>query len=236
MKHSLIILAILAICVYPDSASSREGWGESRVDDMDTPVPGRFIGPGGTQPYSGLTDAMHGKFMQNEEYAEADGLLNGTWQACKASMPQEEFRLLQEDQRRWLNGLRDSEAAKLADRMSLVTAYATVIRDRAERLAARIAVKPRSGEYEAGFGGFLASVAGDNVVIEGNASWEQNTCEFDGHGRISSGWIRMRHSDFPDYFLLFTKKGARIYSPASGMAQGCGYNVSFDGEYRFARK
>ena len=186
-----------------------------------------YIGPS----RSSLDSDFHREAMDNPDYALADGLLNATWNLLKKNLPGYEYESLLQEQRRWLAEGRDRAARRYMDEMSETRAYARAIMDRVHELTRRIGVIPKSGSYSSSWGSFRATVNGGRVFVEGDAYHGQNTCGYDGTGNMGNGWIRMSHSDFPDFYILFMPHGAEIFYNSGGVNQGCGASVEFGGTY-----
>lgn len=234
MKSAAIILT-LAFFLFSFADSARAAGGQSPVDGIEgysenAPMPKKRLSRTlGARP---MTDAMHNEFMQNDDYALADGLLNLSWKLAKKHLPSMEYEELLDSQRAWVKGGRDADAAALMEKMGPSEAYAKVTMERAQDIADLISARPRSGNYAARQAGFKATVENSHVSIAGDSQAGAHTCDFEGNGRIRNGWIRMEHDGFDDFYLLFTRKGAVIFYNSSELGQGCGSGAGFDMEYR----
>lgn len=180
-----------------------------------------------------LTEPLHNKYSQESEtYALADVLLNATWKQVKPNVNNAQYKQILQEQRQWASKGRDAAASRYAASMPEVEAFAKAMQDRTTELAKLIAVEPMRGTFNNKFAEFTAILQGDSVLVEGDSQSEQgNLCGFDGKGTVGKGWITMKHDDFPDFYILFTPKGAQVAYTTSGEAQGCGANVGFSGSY-----
>lgn len=242
-KTAFLSIMMVAILTWAMPLCANPMHGQSRVDgegSMSSGEPpwaklGKKQKPRNSseeqRPRNSLTEAKHQEFMNNEAYAEADSLLNATWSLMKTNLSNAEYRELQSSQRQWINSGREKEAAEFMDQYPPAEAYAKAIRRRADMLAADISTRPRNGSFQAAESEFAAKVNGTTISIEGNAFHGQNLCDYDGVGKITRGWITMRHDDLPDFYLLFTRNGATIFYDESGMSQGCGMGVEFKDDY-----
>lgn len=183
-----------------------------------------------------LNDKLHSQFMENESYALADALLNATWKQVKPNVSEAQYKQILQQQRQWASKGRDEAASRYAASMPEAEAFTKAMQERTAELVGMVAADPVRGSYAAKEAGFTAVVMQDGTIaIEGDAASEQgNVCSFDGKGKAAKGWITMKHDDAPDFYLLFTIKGAQIAYTTSGESQGCGMGVSFN--YSYARK
>lgn len=183
-----------------------------------------------------LTDLLHNKYSQESEpYALADTLLNATWKQVKPNVNEEQYKQILQQQRQWASKGRDEAASRYAASMPEAEAFTTAMQERTAELVSIVAADPMRGTYEGKLAGFTAVMQDGAIVIEGDAASEQgNVCSFDGRGKAAKGWITMQHADAPDFYLLFTAKGAQIAYITSGESQGCGMGVGFN--YSYARK
>lgn len=182
-----------------------------------------------------LNDKLHNQFMENENYALADALLNATWKQIKPNVNEAQYKQILQQQRQWASKGRDEAASRYAASMPEAEAFTTAMQERTAELVSIVAADPMRGTYEGKLAGFTAVMQDGAIVIEGDAASEQgNVCSFDGKGKAAKGWITMKHADAPDFYLLFTAKGAQIAYITSGESQGCGMGVGFN--YSYARK
>lgn len=234
MKLSQKLMLFTATIAFMLPVENLSSWAaQAPADGMESATPATSAQ---RRQIAKLTERLHQQFMQNEEYAEADALLNATWQLLKTNLSKSEYKEIQASQREWIRRGRAEEAEALMGSHDAADAYAIVIRKRANALAEEISSRPRPGTYKSAEAQFTVSVNGDTVSITGDAFHGQNTCDFDGTGRQGEGWISMRHDDFPDYYLLFTSKGATIHFHQMGETQGCGRGVSFADDYVYSGK
>lgn len=177
-----------------------------------------------------LNDKLHAQFMQNEQYALADALLNATWKQIKPNVSEAQFKQILQEQRQWASKGRDEAASRYSASMPDVAAFTKAMQDRATVLAGIVTSAPVQGTFDSKDAEFTVSIQGDTISIVGDAGNDQgNTCSFDGKGTVNKGWITMKHDDFADFYVFFTRKGAQIAYTSDN--QGCGVGVRFDGNY-----
>ena len=194
-------------------------------------LPSGALGAGAAKTLK-MTDALHNQYSLIDAYALADALLNATWKQVKPNVSDAAYRQILKEQREWTSKGRDDAAGRYAASMPDMDAYIKAMQDRTADLVKIVASQPQNGKYEAKYASFTAVVQANDVLIEGDAYNHQgNTCIFDGKGERAMGWITMKHSEFPDFYLLFTPKGAHIAYATSGESQGCGANVGFNDSY-----
>lgn len=180
-----------------------------------------------------LTDAQHNKYsLESEQYALADTLLNASWRQVKPNVSETQYKQILQQQRQWASKGRDEAASRYAASLPEAEAFTKTMQERTAELVSIVAADPMRGTYAANGSGFTAVMQDGNIVIEGDAASEQgNVCSFDGKGKAAKGWITMKHDDAPNFYLLFTAKGAQIAYTGSGESQGCGVNVGFNYSY-----
>ena len=86
-----------------------------------------------------LSDAEYLRLKKsNADFARADKALTQTWNSLKKSMPKSRFKILQEEQREWIEYLRDSVAEDyMKDGYSRAEAYTIATNERIDELKAR---------------------------------------------------------------------------------------------------
>lgn len=184
-----------------------------------------------------LSDALHRRLLNEDEmYATADGLLEATWKLLRKRLSYEAFQETLQDQREWIRRSRDEHANRVAasEGLGAGPAFARATLERAGRLAAMIAVPPRSGFYASDGASFTASSNGSRVTIENGTGVGRNgnTCEFAGSGNAGDGWIRIGSEDeSPGFFVLFTSQGAELWGYGAD-SYYCGMGAYFTGSYR----
>ena len=96
-------------------------------------------------PARALSDADHAAFSQESPaFVQAEKRLNTVWRQLRKNLSKEEFQRLLEDQRVWINSLRDEEARAESGAVSRAAAYAAVTERRAAVLEGRLAGKTAS--------------------------------------------------------------------------------------------
>ena len=89
-----------------------------------------------------LSDADHARFnKESSAFAQAEKRLNEVWKQLRKSLSKAEFQRLLEDQRVWINSLRDEEAKAENGTGGDAAAYATVTERRAAVLEGRLEKK-----------------------------------------------------------------------------------------------
>lgn len=184
-----------------------------------------------------MTDTKHNKFMlESEEYILADTLLNVTWKLIKSSVSQEQYKKILAEQRDWIEKGRDVAASKYGTSMKEIDAYTKVMQDRIKKLCSYISVDPISGIYKNKeiSSKFNVLTRDKKIYVSGNAINNRNyhTCDFDGEGDIEqdNGWIKLKHDNMSDFYILFIQDGAEIVYTSSAIEQGCGFD--FSGKYK----
>lgn len=87
---------------------------------------------------SALDTREHNLFMRTSPaFAEADRELNALWKRLRAGLDRDAYQPLLSEQRAWLRGGWDRDAARLFPRMNRAAAYAQAARDRIADLKAR---------------------------------------------------------------------------------------------------
>ena len=83
----------------------------------------------------------------SSDFAKAEKRLNDTWKSLKASMKKQHFKILQEEQREWLDGWRDEDARMYMEKgYSRIEAYTMATNERTKYLKTRAAYIRKHGE------------------------------------------------------------------------------------------
>lgn len=174
-----------------------------------------------------LDEKLHSQLMQDDNYRQADSMLNSTWKQVKANMSEEQYKQILQDQRQWANQGRDAAASLYAASMPVVEAFTRAMQDRTDALVQLVAVPPAAGTFEMSNGEFTVSIQGKTLSVVGDAFRGQNVCNIEGKGTVGRGWITVEN-DIAKFYVLFTRKGAQVTYFED---QGCGVGVQFAGSY-----
>ena len=86
-----------------------------------------------------LSDTEYNRMKKHSKsFAEADRRLSRVWHEIKDDMPAKQFKILQSEQRDWINNERDREAKRYIKRgYSTTEAYTKVTNERVEKIRER---------------------------------------------------------------------------------------------------
>ncbi len=185
---------------------------------------------GATQ--QGHTSTLQGSLTNNPQYILATKLMQSTIDLLETRITPEQHKRLSKWQKKWIDGEKAAEIARLSKSMSLERAYITATVERMRVLLRIAAVVPATSSYNSTQGFFNASVSETSITVQGTARNAQGeTCSFTGTGTLNKGWMQMKNAAHEDFYVLFTPKAAFITYVGDNASVGCPAQVTFGGPY-----